>query len=100
MTINNNMNLVSGRIPISSENIIPQQLLSTTENTIIGEIINRNSSQLLAEFDDEAICTLKQWTLLPNQPGALRIFALIALLAMMVIVVVGGNALVIAAVSL
>lgn len=92
----NNMNLV--RIPSSSENRIPQQLLSTSSSTIFGEIINKNSSQLYSEFDDEAICTLKQWTLLPNQPGALRIFSLIALLAMMVIVVVGGNALVIAAV--
>ncbi|CAK5051792.1 unnamed protein product [Meloidogyne enterolobii] len=96
MNINNNMNLV--RIPSSSENRIPQQLLSTPSSTIFGEIINKNSSQLYSEFDDEAICTLKQWTLLPNQPGALRIFSLIALLAMMVIVVVGGNALVIAAV--
>uniref|UniRef100_A0A915P051 G-protein coupled receptors family 1 profile domain-containing protein n=1 Tax=Meloidogyne floridensis TaxID=298350 RepID=A0A915P051_9BILA len=92
----NNMNLV--RIPSSSEQRIPQQLLSTPSSTIFGEIINKNSSKLYSEFDDEAICTLKQWTLLPNQPGALRIFSLIALLAMMVIVVVGGNALVIAAV--
>jgi hypothetical protein len=80
MTLNNNMNLVSGRMPTVNENrLIPKQLL--------------------AEFDDEAICTLRQWTLLPNQPGSLRIFSLIALLAMMVIVVVGGNALIIAAVS-
>ncbi|KAF7639700.1 G_PROTEIN_RECEP_F1_2 domain-containing protein [Meloidogyne graminicola] len=94
----NNMNLISGRIITANENRIPQQLLETTTSTIFREIIKKNSSHLLSESDDEAICTLKQWTLLPNQPGALRLFSLIALLAMMVIVVVGGNALVIAAV--
>ncbi|KAL3124981.1 hypothetical protein niasHT_009280 [Heterodera trifolii] len=49
-------------------------------------------------FGSQEICTFEQWTQLPDQPGPLRIFMMIAILAMLVILVVGGNALVIAAV--
>lgn len=51
-------------------------------------------------FVAEEICTFEQWAQLPDQPGPLRIFMMIAILAMLVILVVGGNALVIAAVVL